>query len=466
MILTILALLPISLSASVPLEAVDDFVTAAWPESGAPGLAYAVIDKGKFAAGARGTTLAGAGEPVTPDTPFLIGSVSKSFTALAVMQLVEAGTLDLDAGIGTYLDAFAGQPSGAITLRQLLSHTSGYSTVQGNGAHADTLATHAAMVARWTPAYSPGERWEYSNTNYHLLGAVIEAVTGEDFADHIERSILAPIGMTRSFVARGAEPDGVARGHRPWFGGKRAYTDREGGQVAAPAGGIFASANDLARYAAIMLDGRDDVISAAGKAEMLSPASAQSPFYGLGWFIDRQAGTAAHGGLVPGSEALLTMVPAERKAAIVLVNANGGIGFADNGALLNSITALALGREYRGEGSRVWPKATYAMMMLLPLLFVASMGWAWHRRERLRRKRVQGTPGLFSLWFPLATTPAMAAFLLAIVPGFFGGSLNTLLLYQPDFAACMIAAALTGPLWAMVRLMIAYRPSPSSGAAQ
>lgn len=466
MLLMILALLPIGLSASVPLDRVEDFVTAAWPESGAPGLSYAVIDKGVIAAGARGTTLASAGEPVTPDTPFLIGSVSKSFTALAVMQLVEAGKLDLDAGVGTYLDAFAERPSGAITLRQFLSHTSGYSTVQGNGPHAETLATHAAMVARWTPAYSPGESWEYSNTNYHLLGAVIEAVTGEDFADHIERSILAPIGMTHSFVARGAEPGSVARGHRPWFGGKRAYTEREGGQVAAPAGGIFASANDLARYAAIMLNGRDDIISAAGKAEMLRPAGAQSPFYGLGWFIDRQAGTAAHGGLVPGSEALLTLMPTERKAAIVLVNANGGIGFADNGALLDGITALALGQEYRGEGSGVWPKATYVMMVLLPLLFLASMCWAWHRRERLRRKRVQGTPGLFSLWFPLATTLAMAAFLLAIVPGFFGGSLNTLLLYQPDFAACMIAAALTGPLWAVVRLMIAYRPSPSSGPAQ
>ncbi|WP_199799091.1 serine hydrolase domain-containing protein [Porphyrobacter sp. YT40] len=461
-----MALLPIGLSASVPLDAVEDFVTTAWPESGAPGLAYAVIDKGVIAAGGRGTTLAGAGEPVTPDTPFLIGSVSKSFTALAVMQLVEARKLDLDAGVGTYLNAFSERPAGAITLRQLLSHTSGYSTVQGNDAHAETLATHAAMVARWTPAYSPGERWEYSNTNYHLLGAVIEAVTGEDFADYIERRILVPIGMKHSFVARGAEPDRVARGHRPWFGGKRAYTEREGGQVAAPAGGIFASANDLARYAAIMLNGRDDIISAAGKAEMVRPASPQSPFYGLGWFIDRQAGTAAHSGLVPGSEALLTLVPAERKAVIVLINANGGIGFADNGVLLNGVTALALGQEYRGEGSRVWPRATYVMIVLLPLLFVASMGWAWHRRERLRRKRVQGTPGLFSLWFPLATTLAMAAFLLAIVPGFFGGSLNTLLLYQPDFAACMIAAALTGPLWAVVRLMIAYRTSPSSAPAQ
>ena len=238
-----------------------------------------------------------------------------------------------------------------------------------------------------------------------------------------------------------------------------------GGQVAAPAGGIFASANDLARYAAIMLDGRDDIISAAGKAQMLRPASARSPFYGLGWFIDPQAGTAAHGGLVPGSEALVTLLPTERKAAIVLVNANGGIGFADNGALLNGITAIVLGREYAGEGSRVWPQTTFLMMLVLPLLFAVSAGWAWRRRAALRSKRTQGVAGLLSLWFPLATTLSMAAFLLTIVPGFFGGSLNTLMLYQPDFAACMIAAALTGPLWAIVRLMIAYRPVLSSASA-
>ena len=160
---------------------------------------------------------------------------------------------------------------------------------------------------------------------------------------------------------------------------------------------------------------------------------------------------------------MVTLAPADGRAVIVLVNANGGIGFAHNGALLNGITAVSLSRDYRGEGAAVWPKATFLMMVLLPLLFLVSTAWAWRKRAELGRKRAQGPAGLFSLWFPVATTLAMAVFLLAVVPRFFGGSLHTLMLFQPDFAVCMVAAALTGPVWAIFRLVLAYRTVPAIG---
>ncbi len=376
---------------------IDAFVDRELPASGAPGVAYAVVDNGKIRTGARGTVLAGGDRIVTPDTPFHIGSISKSFTALAIMQLVEAGQVDLDTGVADYLDVFRGRPQGQITVRQLLSHTSGYSTVQGNSRHGDsTLAKHVARLARWKPAYSAGERWEYSNANYQILGALIEAVSGQDYATYVQVNILIPLGMSDSFVADGGTPRGVAVGHRPWFGGKRAY-QRGGTEPAnAPAGGVFSSARDLALYLAMMINGQDDLISVAGKAMMLKPASEASPFYGLGWFVDSATGTAYHDGLVPGTETLATLLPDKAQAAVVLVNANGGIGFGENLQLRKGITAKALGVPYHGEGSRIWSKATYLMVLLLPVFFLASIGWAWFARDKIRAK--SGAAGLFSLW--------------------------------------------------------------------
>ena len=215
------------LQASVPTGSISDFIAAEMPVSGAPGLACAIVEDGRIHSEVRGEMLVGSGRMITPDTPFLLGSISKSFTAMAVVQLVEAGKVDLDTGISHYLDVFSGRPSGAITIRQLLSHTSGYSTLQGNQTHADLtesndgLLQHVKRIAEWPPAYEPGTRWEYSNANYQVLGALIEAVSGQEYAHYIESKILQPIGMAHSFVSDGQIHDEMAIGHRPWFGTKR-----------------------------------------------------------------------------------------------------------------------------------------------------------------------------------------------------------------------------------------------------
>ncbi len=455
----IAVLLAFGLKANEPPQTVEEFARAELPSSGAPGVAWAIVDSGDVRAGAIGKPVAGGENVLSPDTPFVIGSISKSFTALAIMQLVEAGVLDLDAKIGGYLASFAQRPSGEITIRQLLSHTSGYSTVQGNSTHQDRdvtdvkLSAHVDAVALWEPAYRPGTRWEYSNTNYRVLGAVIEAASGMDYAGYVSERILEPIGMTNSFVSDGRDPGAVAVGHRPWFGGKRANRPGRTELVSAPAGGVFASANDLGRYLAMMLNGEDDVVRASTKSLMLQPASEVSSFYGLGWFLDAEAWTASHGGLVPGTETLATLVPAENKGVAVLVNANGGIGFGETLQLRNGITAIALGEDYSGEGSRLWQRTAYLSVVVLPFFFLLSIVVAWWGRETLRAK--SGGFGLFSLWFPVIAMAAMTTVLLVVIPRAFGGSLATLLLYQPDFAWAMIAAAVSGPMWALFRLVVA-----------
>ncbi|MCP4304980.1 MAG: beta-lactamase family protein, partial [bacterium] len=439
------------------------FVDIEMPASGVPGLAYAVVADGEITAvGAHGVVEIGGVGEVMLDTPFVTGSISKSFTALAVMQLVEAGEVDLDTGVSQYLDGFSGGPAGAITVRQLLSHTSGFSTLQGNTSHTDgtggkdELARRVDGIAEVKPAYTPGERWEYSNTNYAILGRLIEVVGGQDYQGYVAANILEPVGMEHSFVADGEIHESMATGHRPWFGTKRPLPENATHRGTAPQGGIVASANDLALYMQMMMNGEDDVLSAEGKALMMRPASNTSPFYGLGWFVDAANRTVWHDGSSPGFETLATMVVAEQRAVVVLVNAGSGLGIRETAQLRNGITARALDLGYQGEGSRWSLTALFIGMVLLPIAYVTSMIWAWRRRTELRTKLKSGAFGLFSLWFPLLTTLVAAWAIFDLVPRLGGVPLGTLRLFQPDFGLALIASAVTGVLWAMFRLGVAY----------
>ncbi len=466
-----LAVLAIGLGAALPAGAaegsIEDFIDNEMPASGVPGLAYAVVADAEITSvGARGVIEIGANQEVTPDTSFLTGSISKSFTALAVMQLVEGGQVDLDSKVSRYLEDFSGRPAGAITIRQLLSHTSGFSTMQGNESHTDVtggkeeLAGRVDDLADVTPAYEPDERWEYSNTNYQILGRLIEVVSGQEYQAYVTDNILDPVGMEHSFVADGEIHESMATGHRPWFAAKRPLPDNSTERGTAPQGGIVASAGDLALYVEMMMNGEDDVLSAGGKGQMMRPASTASPFYGFGWFIDADNGSIWHSGLSPGFESLATLVPSERKGVVVLVNANSGIGFGETTQLSRGITAMALGLDYDGEGSRWSQRALFISLVLLPLIYLLSMIWAWRHRDEIRAK--SGIFGLFSLWFPLITTLGAAWVVLWLMPTLLGSPLGTLALFQPDLGLALVFTAAFGLLWALFRLGIAYTGKPHS----
>lgn len=453
--------LAIAALSRAPSESIEDLIATELPGSGAPGVAYAVVEGDEVSSGAHGEVLAGSGRPVTADTLFLIGSISKSFTAMAVMKLSEAGKVELDAPVSRYLDVFKGRPSGGIALRQLLGHSSGYSTRQGNDTHVDRtkrgdeLRRQVERIAQWTPAYAADTRWQYSNASYLILGAVIEAVSSVDYASYMEAEILEPMGMNESFVSDGERHDAMAVGHQPWFASTRPLEERRTNRVNAPAGGIVASASDLARYLAVMMNGRDDVIRSDNKAAMLRPASAASPDYGFGWSIDSRNGTFFHSGLTPGVETLAVLMPAKRKGVVILANSNSGLGFGENARLFGGITARALGLDDPGGGGSWGRKSLYLMFAILPVLFVIGIISAVVWRDGLRAK--SGASGAFSLWFPLVMTIALAWVSVSLIPRLFGVSLGTFRLYQPDFVLLLVATAVTGLLWAAFRLGVFYR---------
>ena len=416
--------------AGTPEGSIADFIESEMAASGAPGLVYAVVADGETTSvEGHGVVRTGGDTAVTPETPFLTGSISKSFTALAIMQLVEAGDVELDTEISQYLDGFENRPTGAITIQQLLGHTSGFSTLQGNASHtdgfsgSDELARSVEELAEVEPAYEPGGQWEYSNTNYQLLGRVIEVVSGHEYQVYVAANILEPVGMEHSFVADGEIHESMATGHTPWFGTKRPLGENATHRATAPQGGIVSSGRDLARYMQMMMNDEDDVLSAEGKALMMQPASGESPYYGFGWYLDSANGSVWHSGASPGFETLLTMVPSQNRGAVVLVNGGSGMGFGETTQLRKGITARALGLDYDGEGSRWSQKAIFSSLVLLPIIYLLSMIWAWRRRAEVRAK--SGIFGLFSWWVPLVTTLVSAWVILWLIPNLFGVPLRT-----------------------------------------
>ena len=170
----------------------------------------------------------GSGRLVTPQTPFFTGSTGKSFTSLAIMQLVEAGKVTLDAPVQTYLPWFRVadvKASEVITVRQLLNMTSGFPQSIGQEQIANVDLSDSAIennvraLAKIELIAPPGERYEYSNSNYVTLGMIIQAVTGQSYETYIREHIFKPLDIQNSFTSKTeAQQDGLAVGYQKWFG--------------------------------------------------------------------------------------------------------------------------------------------------------------------------------------------------------------------------------------------------------
>ena len=218
----------------------DGVIREGMERSGMPGLAVAVVS-GDGVEYARGYGDAGNGRRVTPRTPFLLGSTSKSFTALAAMQLADAGRLDLDAPAHRYVREFQLADQRAterITVRQVLQQTTGLPATAGGPitrSAADGTALQALLELRHTALVTPpGTAFAYANANYILAGVIVERASGEPYAQYIQRHIFTPLGMRDSYVKLdAAKRGGLATGHRYGFG-RAAATGRRSAPASNP----------------------------------------------------------------------------------------------------------------------------------------------------------------------------------------------------------------------------------------
>jgi CubicO group peptidase (beta-lactamase class C family) len=314
-------------------QTVDDFVRSQMRRHRIPGLALAVT-QGDDIVHLQAFGTAEGDRPVTPDTPFFIGSVSKSFTALAVMQLVEAGEVDLDASVRRYIPWFAvadGEASNTITIRHLLHHTSGLSETgyrRGSVPQDTTLEETVRDLERAELTAPVGTTHQYFNLNYNVLGLIIQQVSGQSYGAYVEDHIFEPLGMENSFVSREpAEQAGLAQGHNVILGFPIAR-HQPFVSYDLPAGMIIASAADMARYAVAQNNGGCVegicVLSAEGIEAMHTPPEGVDTGYAMGWELreENDPRRVGHNGAVRTFFSSLTLLPEQELGIVLLINQN------------------------------------------------------------------------------------------------------------------------------------------------
>ena len=254
---------------------VQQLVDSALAQRGVPGIAVAVVRDGKiFAKMAGGSSDIGAHRPVSSATPFQLASTTKIFTASAVMSLVADGKIRLDDAIGSRLP---GLPSEwrKVTIRQLLSHTSGLPDITRSPGELDLVAAtwDAALpiVAAKAFQFQPGTSWAYTQTNYALLQRLIERESGQSFEEYLDHRFFGPLGMNNTFFPRAGRSCAV--NYERETDGRIVVRDLQFPEYVHAAGGLCASLDDLIRWGKALDAGK--VVPPALAREMWTPAKLQ-----------------------------------------------------------------------------------------------------------------------------------------------------------------------------------------------
>lgn len=293
-------------SDEIDKEQIDTFMYESMTKLQIPGASLAIV-KGDQVLYQNGYGISGPGRtPVTTQTPFVIGSVSKSFTALAVMQLADAGKIDLEAPVRQYLPWFrvAGEAASAqIRVKHLLHQTSGISTYDGQVSLTQgglPIGQHIRNLKQVELTEPVGTAYQYSNLNYDILGGIIEAVSGMSYGDYIKQNIYAPLGMTHSYASPNSAQD-LATGYQPMFG-LMLPTKMINHEGTVPSGYLVSSAEDMSKYLIAQINqgrfGNTSVVSERSAALMHAPAIQMwgSQYYGMGWSIDKDRNWVYHDG--------------------------------------------------------------------------------------------------------------------------------------------------------------------------
>ncbi len=306
-----------------------------------PGVAVGVWHQGEMAAAGFGVTNVDHPLPVTADTLFQIGSITKTFTGTAVMRLVESGKLELDATVHSYLPGFRvadADASAKATVRHLLTHTGGWvgDFFHDTGSGDDALTRYVADMADLAQLAPLGTVWSYNNAGFAVAGAIIEQVTGKPYHEVLNELVLQPLGLVHSYLDPGdVMVHRFAVGHslngdapqvaEPWVLPR--YVN--------PVGGLVCRVADLLRYAQFHLG---DGVTPEGERLLLanSVAAMQTPqvtlwdkeSWGLTWRVDDTFGPrlVEHGGGTKGQVSRLTLVPQHDFALAIFTNADHGDG--------------------------------------------------------------------------------------------------------------------------------------------
>lgn len=303
----------------------DSIVRRVMREQGIPGMSVAIVKDGQMVLQGGWGTTRDRGLPATASTEYQIASVTKQFTAAAILLLADEGRLRLDEPVTTYVAGLSPLYH-QVTLGELLNHTAGVPNFTEFFRRFRQPLAPAALVdslRRRPLLFEPGTGFHYSNSGYYLLGLVIERVTGQPYAAFLRDRFWAPLGMADTRYCGAGQtpvPAGWARDGR----GQKVEMPPWSPTVLFAAGSVCSTAADLAKWAVALGEGR--VLGPDSYRLMTSPAASPDPHlrmtYGFGMMVDTtEAGPYLHhDGAVPGFRAQVAWYPEEHLAVVVLMN--------------------------------------------------------------------------------------------------------------------------------------------------
>lgn len=264
--------------------------------------------------------------PISLDTPMFLASAGKMFTAVAVLQLVQAGRIDLDAPLGRYLTDYPNAEMARVTIRQLLQHRGGTGEIGilardegANRARVRTIDDILTLNGNRAPDFPPGSRDDYSNYGFLLLGVVVERVSGESYYDYVAEHIFEPAGMTSAGFPDLDHLQGVATGYTTYFGEEPELVSNLDSLPwrGTPAGGAVASANDMLKFFGALRSG--ELLS----REMLTLATTagDTSWYGMGFIVNSGENSSwGHGGMSYGMDVAAHFYPGSDTAFICMAS--------------------------------------------------------------------------------------------------------------------------------------------------
>jgi CubicO group peptidase (beta-lactamase class C family) len=406
-----------------------------------PGASVAIVHKGEiFYAESWGVTGENE-ESVTEETPFTIGSISKSLTGLAIMKLINENIIELDDSVQKHLPWFTledKQAAAQMTIKQLLTQTSGLSTYIGLSL-SDKEAEDFGAIQNNVKSLSNvkltsplGEKHQYSNANFLILGALIEEVTNQTYAEYMEQNVFLPLGMRNAAANHDlAYQKGYLKGYQSWFGvpRKSAVSYDNGG---APYGYITASAKDMIQYLQFLSQHDfNNFLSEENRKLYITPhiQTGENRYYGLGIRIsnpDSKEEMLWHSGSTPDSHAELFYLPESDWGGVILTNKNNvleedGLYYVKTG-MINILN---------GKEPVEIPDNT-PIIQLVTLLFIGLLIGMFiylfrkNKSKKHLRRSFWRILGIFCLFLA-------AGFIPALIYGT-GSPWNTIRLFSPDIA--------------------------------
>lgn len=461
-----------SATAESDFAAIDAYIQQQMRDHHIPGVSLAITQNDQVVH-QRGYGIAGpSGRQMSAQTPLLIGSLSKSFTALAIMQLVEAGQIDLDAPVQKYLPWFRVGPSphsigtadGAsiITSRQLLNQVSGFSRLSGEKMTVDGNISDSALednvraLRKEQLDREVGSSFEYSNANYIVLGMLIQAVTGQSYETYVQEHIFMPLEMHNSFTSQAAAQQNIASGYCRWFGFPVVSGSLPYPRGMVPSGYLISSAEDLGHYLIAQMNqghyGNVSILSPQGIEILHAPAVAAAPegyhkqpsgSYAMGWYVMEMNSipVLAHDGDTPTFHADMILIPGGKWGIALLVNTNTVLLGDDIRNLAGGVAGLLDGQQPKPTPTN-YPVVFLFIFMMgflgFEIFSLARLAVTWHRQPK-----ITGPSHSFRFWFkpcvlPLIIGLAVASWMLVAMPMLFQSSWPVMLLHQPDLSWVML----------------------------